>query len=237
MTMPDLILLCGGMGTRLRSVVSDTPKPMARVAGRPFLEILLSHFAELGFARAVLSTGYMAEKISDHFGPRFQGIDLSYCVEPEPLGTGGASRAAARMCATDTVLVCNGDTFLEFDFESVRAFNLDRQEKASVAVTLGVPDTERYGRIEIGPDAQARFAGRGRPGAGFISGGVYLLPRADLLAEARPAPFSLEDFVFDSARGGRIFAVPAHGRFIDIGVPEDYAAAQAMFANEQARRA
>ena len=90
--MPDLVLLCGGKGTRLKSVISDVPKPMAPIAGRPFLEILLSYFCDLGFENAILSIGHMASVITDHFGDkfrRFRRLNLRYCVDPEPLGTGG----------------------------------------------------------------------------------------------------------------------------------------------------
>jgi D-glycero-alpha-D-manno-heptose 1-phosphate guanylyltransferase len=225
--IPEVVILCGGQGTRLRSVVKEVSKTLAPVAGRPFLEILLSWFQRAGVERAVLSTGYLASTISDHFGARFGDIELSYAVEPAPLGTGGGARAAARLCAGDVVLICNGDTYLEFDL--LAAVGLCVATRESVVVVTPVSDTERYGRIDIVGGSHASFRGRGIVGAGFISGGVYVLPRSLLTEEGRPAPFSLEDFIFDTLRGARTHAVVAAGRFVDIGVPDDYSKSQEMF--------
>lgn len=222
----EVVILCGGQGTRLRSVVRDVPKPMAPVNGRPFLEILLSQLRAFGCKKAVLSIGYLASVITDHFGASHQGVELTYCVDPEPLGTGGAARLAAKLCIGDIILVCNGDTYLEFEFDE--AFRLCEKTRSPVVVTLKVPDTERYGRINVQADLAANFAGRGIIGAGYISGGVYLVPRRLFIDDARPAPFSLEDFIFDPRRAGTVYAVEARGRFIDIGVPDDYALAQEM---------
>lgn len=230
MTMPDLVILCGGRGLRLKSIINNVPKPMAPVAGQPFLEILLSHFCDLGFANAILSIGHMGSIISDHFGDKFRGMNLRYCVDPEPLGTGGAARAAAQLCKTEVVLVCNGDTFVEFDFE--QAFSLWERTRSPVVFALRVPDTERYGRIDIGANSEACFLGRGQAGEGFISSGVCLMPRALFLGDSRPTPFSFEDFLFDGKRQGKIFAIEARGRFIDIGIPKDYDIAQQMFQSE-----
>ena len=227
MTLSEVVILCGGRGTRLRSVVKDVPKPMASVSGRPFLDLLLNQFSNLGFSRAVLSTGYMASIIRNHFGDRFCAMELLYVEDPEPLGTGGAARAGAQACSGESILVCNGDTFIEFDLPAARS--LCANKCSPVVVTLRVPDTERYGRIEVDGSSQARFCGRGVAGEGLISGGVYLLARSLLVEDSRPTPFSMEDFVFDIARPGAAYAVEARGRFIDIGVPRDYEIAQAMF--------
>ena len=227
MSVPDIVILCGGMGTRLRSVVQDVPKPMASVAGRPFLEILLSWFQEFGRLKVVLSTGYLARAIYDHFGESFGHVTLRYAVDPEPLGTGGAARAGARLCDSNTVLICNGDTFLDFDLLSAAALCADTGEP--VVIVTPVPDTERYGRIEFEGPSLANFHGRGVSGEGFISGGIYLLPRLMLTRDDRPDPFSLEDFVFDPKNPRRTHAFLAEGRFIDIGIPKDYEKAQTMF--------
>ena len=224
--LTEVVILCGGKGTRLRSVVKDVPKPMAPVAGRPFLEIILSQFRNSGISRVVLSTGFMASIISNHFGDRFQGMEIDYNEELEPLGTGGAARASAQVCQGDNIMVCNGDTFIEFDFAAAKV--ICETKSAPVAITLKAPDTERYGRIEVDEAAIAQFRGRGVVGPGSISGGVYLLPRALLLDDPRPAPFSMEDFIFDAGRPGCVYALGAHGRFIDIGIPSDYEIAQSM---------
>ena len=228
MSVPDVVILCGGLGTRLRSVINDVPKPMAPVGGRPFLEILLSWLKDFGIVNAVLSTGYLANSISDHFGERFGDIALNYAIDPEPLGTGGAARAGCRLCGSEVILICNGDTFLDFDLPS--AVELCSATAEPVVVVTSVSDTERYGRIEFVGASHARFCGRGVVGEGFISGGFYLLPREKLTLDYRSDPFSLDDFVFDPARFSRTHAFPAKGRFIDIGVPDDYLKAQEMFS-------
>ena len=120
----EAILLAGGIGTRLRSVVPNLPKPMAPVAGRPFLEILLNSLAKKGFKRVVLSVGYMAEKVVSHFGYNFVGMELVYEIEETPLGTGGAVCKAIAQCNTDHVFVFNGDTYLDLEVAEVVAQNL-----------------------------------------------------------------------------------------------------------------
>src|SRR5437660_613655 len=99
--MMEAIVLAGGLGIRLRGVVPDLPKPMAPIAGRPFLEILLASLSRKGLARVVLSVGFMAEKISTYFGDRFGNLELVYVIESQPLGTGGAVRLAMQTCVTD----------------------------------------------------------------------------------------------------------------------------------------
>ena len=116
----EAIILAGGFGTRLQSVVSDVPKPMATISGRPFLEILLKSLAEMGFSRVVLSLGYKAEMIRSHFGSNFLGQDLVYVEEKTPLGTGGATRLAATACTQSNMFVFNGDTFLELEIKKLK---------------------------------------------------------------------------------------------------------------------
>jgi D-glycero-alpha-D-manno-heptose 1-phosphate guanylyltransferase len=111
----EAIVLAGGRGTRLQDVVPVLPKPMAPIAGRPFLEIVLCLLARKGFRRAVLSLGYMADKVVACFGDHFSGMDLIYEIEPRPLGTGGATRQALARCNADHVFVFNGDTYLDLE--------------------------------------------------------------------------------------------------------------------------
>jgi len=152
----EAIVLVGGFGTRLRQVVTDVPKPMAPIAGRPFLGILLGSLAEKGFSRVVLSLGFMAEKISGHFGSQFAGLDLAYVVEDVPLGTGGATRLAVEACTQDHVFVFNGDTYLDLEVDL-----LEQQWQARrnpIVVGRQVPDTMRYGRLVVDGDRIIRFA-------------------------------------------------------------------------------
>ena len=130
------IVLAGGLGTRLRSVVTDLPKPMAPVAGRPFLAWILDRLAQAGFERVVLAVGYRHEAIQQHFGSTYRGMALHYSVEDRPLGTGGALRLAADHVSHWPVFVLNGDTFLEIDYRAMRESHVQGREQMSMACLL-----------------------------------------------------------------------------------------------------
>lgn len=225
----EAIVLAGGFGSRLKSVVPDLPKPMAPIAGRPFLEIFLTSLARKGFRRVVLSLGYMAEKVVDHFGGQFVGMELVYEIENTPLGTGGAARQALTRCHADHVFVFNGDTFLDLEAANMEAHW--QAHRAPLIVAREVPDTARYGRLDTADGRVRGFAEKGEVGRGLINAGCYVLPR-DILDEFVPGqPFSLETDFLAKAVGVRRFDLfVTHGHFIDIGVPEDYARAQTELA-------
>jgi D-glycero-alpha-D-manno-heptose 1-phosphate guanylyltransferase len=141
------LLLAGGFGTRLKHLLPDLPKPMALVAGRPFLEILLNFLDRRGFRRVVLSLGYMADKIIGHFGDRFQNVALVYEIEKSPLGTGKAVRLSLERCASDHVFVLNGDTYIDLEVAEVEGRWQDHHTPLIVACE--VPDTFRHGRLNV----------------------------------------------------------------------------------------
>ena len=219
------ILLAGGMGTRLRSVVQDVPKPMAPVAGRPFLSHLLEYLERQGIDEAILSVGYLGQKIVDAYGDRHGGIAIRYAVEDTPLGTGGGLRKALSQVDRFPVFALNADTMVELDYRAM----LRAHERASASLTVAlraVPDTGRYGHVVVEGDRIVAFAAAGRGRAGLINAGVYLFGDDILAAEPAPA-FSFErDFLEPRAGSLRPLAFQADGYFIDIGVPEDYRRAQ-----------
>ena len=225
----EAIVLAGGFGTRLRQVVADVPKPMASIAGRPFLEILLGSLAKKGFSRSVLSLGFMAEKISAHFGHRFAGLDLAYVVEDTPLGTGGATRLAARACTQDHVFVFNGDTYLDLEVGLLeRRWHANRN---SIVVGRQVPDTTRYGRLIVDGDRITSFAEKGIAGPGLINAGCYVLATDALARFPLNQPFSIEtDYLVPEVARATVEVFVTEGMFIDIGIPEDYARAQTLLA-------
>ena len=226
----EAIVLAGGLGTRLRSVVADLPKPMAPVAGRPFLAILLDQLSEAGFTRVVLSVGYRHEAIVDHFGSRYRGLQLEYAVETRPLGTGGAMRLALRQVASPAVFVVNGDTFLQLDYAAMLAAHQGEDSRLTIAAQQ-VPDTSRYGALAIESGRIRGFLEKGRSGPGMINGGVYLLDPSLLQSPELPQSFSFEtDLLVPRVREIAPLAFPTDGLFIDIGVPEDYARAQQLLA-------
>ena len=223
------VVLAGGFGTRLREVVPDLPKPMAPIAGRPFLEILLSTLARKGFTRVVLSLGFMAEKIIAHFGESYAGMHLVYEVESRPLGTGGAIRAALTRCESDHVFIFNGDTYLDLEVDQLES--LWQAQRHPVIVVRKVPDTARFGRVEMSDGRINDFLEKGMSGAGLINAGCYVLPKGALDDFALGQPFSLEtEFFIKYLQRIRFDGFVTHGQFIDIGVPDDYVLAQTALA-------
>lgn len=221
------LILAGGLGTRLRGVVTDLPKPMAPVAGRPFLEYLLLQLARHGLTEVVLSTGHLAEKVSEHFGSGEQlGLHLSYSRERSPRGTGGAIKLATPLIGGQAVLVMNGDSVVDADLTEVAEGHRERNALATMVLTR-VEDTSRYGAVEIGDGGEIeRFVEkREGAGAGLINSGVYLLS-PQVLQEIPDAerPVSLEREVFPSLVGRGFYGHSVDGFFKDIGVPEDYRA-------------
>jgi D-glycero-alpha-D-manno-heptose 1-phosphate guanylyltransferase len=229
--MTQAIVLAGGLGTRLRSVVPDMPKPMAPVAGRPFLGWILDQLSEAGFERAVLAVGYKFEAIRKHFGDRYRGLALRYSVEETPLGTGGAIRLALDHITSSPVFVLNGDTYLDLDYPAMLANHLRTQATLSVAV-CHVQDVSRYGTLDIDGGAIANFREKGGSGPGYINAGTYLLSAG--LFEGIPAgeAFSFEQqLLAPRVREIQPRAYLSDGLFIDIGVPDDYGRAQQLFAS------
>jgi D-glycero-alpha-D-manno-heptose 1-phosphate guanylyltransferase len=225
----EAIVLAGGLGTRLREVVPNLPKPMAPVAGRPFLELLLATLACKGFTRVVLSLGFMAEKITGHFGKSYAGVELVYEVESQPLGTGGAIRAAMGRCLADHVFIFNGDTYL--DLETASLERLWQANRHPVIVVRKVPDAARYGRVELCEGRIHAFLEKGSPGPGLINAGCYVLPKHVLDGFPLGQPFSLEaDFFTQVLHRMPFDGFITQGRFIDIGVPDDYRLAQTELA-------
>ena len=193
------LVLVGGMGTRLRPVVADRPKPLAVVAGRPFLSYLLDQLIEAGVTEAVLCTGYRGEEIEAEFGARYRSLGLKYSQETERLDTAGALQYAMRHVHTDDVIVCNGDSYCAVDIAEFHAW-FRRQGKMAGIVALDREDVRRYGQLRL--DSAARvtaFDEKGHAtGRGWINAGIYAFTRAtccgasprigSVVARARRAP-------------------------------------------------
>jgi len=226
----EAIVLVGGLGTRLRSEVGELPKPLAPVAGRPFLAYLLDRLAETGIRRSILATGYGAAQIEAAIGRRWQDMAIDYSVEPEPLGTGGAIALAARSLLGGEAHVMNGDTFLRFDPAGLE--RSVRGQGAAMGMALAkVADVSRYGAVEVEAGRVRRFREKGGEGAGLINAGSYFLTAEAFTACPSNAAFSFEDAVLRPlAEAGRVAAYVETSDFIDIGVPDDYRLAQSRFA-------
>ena len=226
----EAIVLAGGFGTRLASRLNNIPKPMAPVAGRPFLEILLDHLQRNGCHRVLLSVGYLHEVIQQHFGARYGAMAIEYVIEQEPLGTGGAIRTALRQVEDESALVLNGDTFLAADLRAMLAAHQEQKAIFSMAVAQ-VPDIARYGGVVLDQQRIAGFEEKGRSGPGWINAGVYALNRNISWPTALSEKFSFErDFMMPELATLRPLAFPVDGFFLDIGVPEDLDRAQTELA-------
>jgi len=225
MSVTTAVILAGGLGTRLRGVVSDVPKPMAPVRGRPFLEHQMDFWLGQGIRRFVLAVSYKHEAITGHFGARYRAAELTYVVEETPLGTGGGLLLAARGLS-ETFLVLNGDTFFDVDLAALTDFHRARSSSWSFALFRST-DTARYMGMEVDADGRvtALKSASATPGK-TVNGGVYLAEPAALAASGYQAGqrASLEDDLFPGmmAAGctlyGKVFDAP----FIDIGIPDDY---------------
>jgi len=221
----EAIILAGGLGTRLRKTIPNLPKPMAPVAGRPFLEILLQDLSVKGFKHVVLSLGYMAEKVSLHFGGQFADMRMTYVVEDSPLGTGGGVRLAMTQCNAEHTYIFNGDTFLDLDVALVEKFWSEHRKP--IIIGRNVPDAARYGRLLIDGSKITGFTEKGTGGPGLINAGCYVLNRGQLSEYAAHSIFSLETDYFSYAVKKQEFNVfITNCYFIDIGVHEDYMRAQ-----------
>lgn len=229
MPLPPAIILAGGLGTRLKEAVPDLPKPLAPVAGKPFLHWLLRALERHGITRAVLATGYRAGAIRDLLGERFGAIELSYSEELEPLGTGGALRRALLLARDAHAFVLNGDTYADVDLRDMFAAHVEAGAKITLA-TVRVSDASRYGTVRVSGDRVREFLAAGKPGEGTINAGVYVLD-TDLLHGELPEKFSFERDVLQ-ARVNELqpLAFAGGSRFIDIGTPADFQRAQTFFA-------
>lgn len=229
--LEEAIVLVGGQGTRLRSVVSDVPKPLASVAGKPFLCRLLDRLAVDGMQHIVLASGYMADKIREAIGNEWHGIKISHVVEDRPLGTGGALKNAASALQSDSgVHVLNGDTWLEYSPATLRQRVADSGATTGIALAQ-VDDIGRYGAVKLQDGFVTGFTEKGEQGAGYINAGCYFITAAALAAMQVEPPFSFEQEILRPAcLAGQVVALTQTRAFIDIGVPEDYQRAQELFA-------
>jgi D-glycero-alpha-D-manno-heptose 1-phosphate guanylyltransferase len=235
--MLDAIILAGGKGTRLASVVSDRPKPMAEVAGRPFLEWLLAELRSQGVQRAVLSIGHLGNSIIEHFGDGAAfGLEIVYAREEQPLGTGGAIRAALAQARGSRVLAMNGDSYCRFDVSTLLRAHIAAQARATVAVTH-VADAGRYGAVQRDPGGAVRAFREKDPsaGGGWINAGIYVLERALLEPLVPGEAYSIERDVLSAIAGHGLHSTAVRGPFIDIGTPESFIEAQTVLSGEVTR--
>lgn len=234
-----VVILAGGLGTRLRPVVSDVPKPMAPVHGRPFLDYILKYWIRYGIERAIISLGYMADIITKHYGEEFHGVAIDFAFEACPLGTGGGLINALDCCGTsEPIFVCNGDTYFDIDPKRM----LEAHTRNSAVWTMALrrsSDAKRYSTVQISGSGcivairnrQKDVNQRGE----LVNGGIYLVDPIQVrsAADNLAMPFSLEDDLLPLLleQDGKVVGIEYDAPFIDIGVPVDYERAGEVVGN------
>ncbi len=225
------VLLVGGLGTRLKSAVGSTPKPLALVGDRPFVELLVRQLRHQGIRRLVMCTGYLAKEVENELGDgRKWDVTIEYSRESHPMGTAGAIKLAEPLLSDGSdFLVMNGDSFIEADFEELLQFHRKKNGMASLAV-VRMKNKQRYGTLQM--TAEGRVSGfkekTDSEPTEFINAGIYVFNRR-ILDHIPDGAVSLEKDIFPSVLDQGIYALEQHGVFIDIGTPEDYARAQKLF--------
>jgi D-glycero-alpha-D-manno-heptose 1-phosphate guanylyltransferase len=219
------MILAGGLGKRLRTVVDDRPKPLALVDGRPFLEILVESLARKGVRDFVFLTGYLSHMIEDHFNKRnLKGLSIRFSREDKPLGTGGAVKHAEAF-ATDPTLLVNGDTFFDANLDDVLAFHSEKRARVTLSL-FRVEDVSRYGFVTV--DSLGVIQGftekrASSEGPGLINAGLSLLSRDFIRGLPPGRPYSMEQEIFPRLAGsGDMVGFRQEGAFFDIGTPESY---------------
>jgi D-glycero-alpha-D-manno-heptose 1-phosphate guanylyltransferase len=225
------IILAGGLGTRLRSVVNDLPKCMAPVAGHPFLKYVMDELMLQGVTHFILSVGYKREAIIEFVNKTYPSGNIEFAIEEEPLGTGGAIKLSAALSKEQDCFVLNGDTIFKVDLSGLS--NTHNSIKADCTLSLKpMKKFDRYGAVET--DITNRiisFNEKQFYNDGLINGGVYALNTASFLSEALPQKFSFEkDYLEQFYKERKLYGFQSESYFIDIGIPEDYERAQIEFS-------
>jgi D-glycero-alpha-D-manno-heptose 1-phosphate guanylyltransferase len=228
----EAIILAGGLGTRLQSVVSDVPKCLAPVAEKPFLNYVIGFLKKNGTEHFIFSVGYMHAMIEEYLAANYPQLNYSISSENEPLGTGGAIKSACNKCIEENALICNGDTLYKIDLSSLNELHVS----VNATCTLNLKPLNyfnRYGVVELNQDHSVKsFKEKKYYKSGLVNGGVYALNVIEFLKENLPEKFSFEkDYLEKNVNQStnekpKIFGIIQDKYFIDIGIPEDYERAQ-----------
>ncbi len=226
----EAIILAGGLGTRLRTVVSDLPKCMAPVAGRPFLFYVINFLQSQGVEKFIFSLGYKHEAIEEYLHQRFPTIPYKIVIEEEPLGTGGAARLACSKATEKNVLLANGDTMFKINVDALISFHTEKNSSCTLSLKP-MNDFDRYGVVELNADSTIRdFKEKQYYKTGLINGGLYAINVDHFLKEDFPEKFSFEkDYLEKKYKEQKMYGLVQDEYFIDIGIPEDFNRAQTEF--------
>jgi D-glycero-alpha-D-manno-heptose 1-phosphate guanylyltransferase len=223
--MIPVLVLAGGLGTRLQNEVKDVPKPMAPIQGIPFLHYVITHIETQYSGKIYFSLGYKGELIKQYF-TELNPNSYTFYNEPEALGTGGAIKFCWQNIPEEQLLVINGDTFAPFDVKTF-ILHCKTHHLNSALLLRPVENCSRYGSVEFNSHFKiTRFKEKHQnTGAGWINAGIYLLNKTDFFKHCSAMhTFSLEQQYL--AEHPQLGAYPSTGYFIDIGIPEDFKKAQ-----------
>lgn len=238
----ETIILVGGLGTRLRSIVSNLPKCMAPIAGKPFLWHLFNYLDQPIFdiQKVVLAVGYKKEYVHRWLNKvrRQFSFSIEESAEDEPLGTGGAIKQALSRTSSDDVLILNGDTFFDINLHTFMAWHQLHNASSITLALKHLNEFSRYGQVNIEANSHRIIAFQEKCYCkeGLINGGIYIINRHNCSLENYPNAFSFEqDVLIPLATEGRLYGLEQTGFFIDIGIPEDYEKAQTAFSQHRKR--
>ena len=223
----EAIILAGGLGRRLRSVVSELPKCLAPVNGRPFLSFLIDHLQKQGISKFIFSLGFKHEAIANFLQENYDAVSYELSIEYEPLGTGGAILLSLSKAKNDDVLICNGDTLFTVNTELLSHFHQEKKSACTIALKP-MKNFSRYGAVDLDEQNVIKaFREKALCKKGLINGGVYILNATDFTKKPFPEKFSFEtDYLEKYVAENNFFGQVQDEYFIDIGVPEDYLKAQ-----------
>lgn len=230
----EAIILAGGKGTRLKSVLDDCPKPMAIIGGKPFIEWILLMLRRQGIQRTVICTGHLSEIVESYFGNgRGIGMEIAFAHDPFPLGTGGAVRNALGKTSSKQILVLNGDSYLRINLSNFLKAHLECEARVSISL-VQVEDSSRYGSVKVNKDRKVKAFLEKSPGKqpGLINAGIYLLERNVVKEIPEGKMISLEKEIFPDLIGKHLYGVLCDGPFIDIGIPESFNKAEQILKSE-----
>lgn len=232
MKVSEAIILAGGLGTRLRGVISDLPKAMAPVAGRPFISYVIDYLRMQGIEKFIFSLGYKHEVITSYLQEQYSTLQYESVIEEEPLGTGGAILLSTKKATTQNVLITNGDTLFKVDLDNLISKHTSFNAECTL-VLKPMGNFSRYGVVDLDEEGKVcSFKEKQFYSEGLINGGCYLLNVDDFLQYSFPEKFSFEtNYLEKYYKKKDIYGIVEDAYFIDIGIPEDYERAQEEFAS------
>jgi D-glycero-alpha-D-manno-heptose 1-phosphate guanylyltransferase len=236
----EMLILAGGLGTRLQSHVSNVPKPMAPILGRPFLALFLEYWISQGIEKFVISIGYKASVIKNYFSDSFMGAEIIYSEEDSPLGTGGAIKKSleSNFFSNELIMIANGDTWLDINSNNF-FMDFKKQSLPGSICLFHIDENDRYGSVFINGNGSIQKFDSINRGGHLINGGCYIFERIFLTQYLVNYPdiFSFEADVLEKLSSERLLGSSIYkSDFLDIGIPEDYLKAELLIKKYFASR-